>query len=63
MYESTRAVWSEFWAKKLLQKANIVIVDSAVTHLQLMEDPSLSSTIELLDQVVAGHGGSAPARG
>lgn len=52
MYESTRGVWSDFWAQKLLQNVDIVMVDSAVTHLQLMEDPALSRTTELIDRVV-----------
>lgn len=53
MDKSVYTMWDEFWSQKLLQPPTIISLESAWTHLQLMEDPSLGRIVEILDQPVA----------
>jgi len=45
--------WTAFWQEKLMQKSNVVSLPDAWTHRQLMEDPGLSQTVEIIDSSVA----------
>jgi pimeloyl-ACP methyl ester carboxylesterase len=50
--EEPLAAWRVFWKDRFRLGANIYSVTEAFTHLQLMEEPALSHTINVLDRSV-----------
>jgi thioesterase domain-containing protein len=53
MDETIYKMWAEFWAKKFVQLPEIISIETAFLHLDLMEDPSLGRVISLLDRAVS----------
>jgi thioesterase domain-containing protein len=60
MDEAVFKMWTDFWSKKFLQPPDIVSIETAFQHLELMEDPSLGRIISLLDRAVANSRDSCP---
>ena len=45
--------WDAFWQEKMTGRAEVITLPDAWTHRQLMEDPGLSQTVNIIDASVA----------